>query len=327
MPTRSSYIHLSDIHFCAEPMRHNALMLIKRRPRDLIDTGRKHGIVFLSVAKPASYVRDIVSGVAQFCLERTHVADGIFITGDLATTGMMSDIRVAVAFVKEQAKSGFVTENLFPTLSPSRLPIFIVPGNHDKYRDNNASPNCKNFELNFDSYMRNCKSGVGHWIRRKKDRILGFISADFCLQDRRDALDKAVGSYGQGRVYEHVLHELKDRTFALRGKYNGIHLIWLIHFAPFDCGYRLRLIDFDGIIQSAISLGVVATLCGHTHKASKQQIDNHVVYCSGAAGCVDSEYDSRVHVIHIDVGEHCQISRESYIWDSGKHEFVFHGVD
>jgi predicted phosphodiesterase len=106
-------------------------------------------------------------------------------------------------------------------------------------------------------------------------------------------------------------------------------LFWIIHFAPFDCGYDLQLIDFEMITRSALSLGVAATLCGHTHKASKHEIDNHVVYCSGSAGCVDSEEDSRVHVMHIDVDEdqQCKITRESYIWDGNRHEFVFQGVD
>jgi hypothetical protein len=168
MSTRSSYIHLSDMHFCIQPMRQNAFTLFKRRPRNFIDTGRRFGLGFLSLAKPASYVPDIVSGVAQFCFERAFVVDGILLTGDLATTGMMIDIGVASSFIKEPAQSGFVTEKLFPTLKASNLPIFIVPGNHDKYLDNRGAPNCKNFELTFEVYMRNYLSGVGHWVRRKK---------------------------------------------------------------------------------------------------------------------------------------------------------------
>jgi hypothetical protein len=160
----------------------------------------------------------------------------------------------------------------------------------------------------------------------KKNSIFGFISADFCLVDRRDA-QWVGGAYGQGRVYQPVLDELKNRTFALRSKYEGINLIWIIHFAPFECGPWLQLIDFDMIMRSAVSLGVLATLCGHTHTASKHQFDNHVVYCSGSAGCVDSEDDSRIHVIHIDVDEDCQLSRDSYKWDDSKHEFVFYGID
>jgi hypothetical protein len=126
--------------------------------------------------------------VAQFCFERAFVVDGILLTGDLATTGMMIDIGVASSFIKEPAQSGFVTEKLFPTLKASNLPIFIVPGNHDKYLDNRGAPNCKNFALTFEVYMRNYLSGVGHWVRRKKSSVLGFISADFCLQRREDAL-------------------------------------------------------------------------------------------------------------------------------------------
>jgi hypothetical protein len=327
--TRFSYIHLSDAHFCAEPVRNNALALIKRRPRDLIDTGwaqaQKHG--FLSFAKPASYIPEIISGVAQFCFERSGVSDGIVVTGDLATTGMMSDINVAKAFIGEPPSYGFVTASRFPTLNSSNLPIYVLPGNHDKFINISGSPNCPHFELNFLDHMQNFGLGVGHWVRRKQGHALGFVYADLCLQSRMDALDKVVGAYGQGRVYEEVLKELRNRTFMLREKYSGIHFVWLLHFAPFDCGYRLQLIDWETIVESALALGVIATLCGHTHKAAKHIMDKHVVYCSGSAGCADSEDDSRVHMIHLDIGEKCQISRESYIWSGSKHEFVLHDTD
>jgi hypothetical protein len=327
MSTRWRYIHISDPHFCVEPVRYNALTLIRRRPRAFIDTGRPRGPGLLSLAKPASYVPDIISGVAQFCFDRRHVSDGILITGDLATTGLATDIRVANAFISEPARSGYVTERQSPTLHPSNLPILIIPGNHDKYIDNQGTPNGRTFELTFPQYLRNCWDGVGHWVRKKNDTTIGLISADFCLLERGDALDKVAGVYGQGRVYEHILDELKRRTLNLRARYRGIYLIWIIHFAPFDCGYGLQLIDFDEIISSARLLNIVATLCGHTHRAAKHQIDNHIIYCAGSAGCVDSEDDSRVHVIQIDIDKECRISRESYWWDAGQHEFTFIRID
>jgi predicted phosphodiesterase len=327
--TRFRYIHLSDVHLCLEPGRHNAVTLLQRQPRGRIDTGwaQTRNIGFFSLAKPASYVPEIVSGVAQFCFQRAAVSDGILVTGDVATTGMMSDINVAYSFVADRASGGYVTSARSPTLNTSNTPIYVLPGNHDKFVDVSGTPNCQHFELKFGAYMRNFSSGVGHWIRRKQDCLLGFIYADFCLLSRTDAIDKAIGAYGQGRVYQHILDELRKRTLLLRNRYGEIRLVWVIHFAPFDCGYGLQLIDFATIIQAALALGVVATLCGHTHKASKLVIDKHVVYCSGSAGCVDSEVDSRVHVIHFDIDKECQVSRETYRWDGGHQEFRFHNYD
>jgi predicted phosphodiesterase len=326
--TRFSYIHLSDPHFCSVPVRQNVLTLMRRRPRAVIDTSLarvRHD--FFCFAKPASYVPDIVSGVAQFCLERAAVVDGIIVTGDIATTGFLSDLNVGYAFLTEPAADSFLTERGLPTLGASKLPIYVLPGNHDKFWDYAGSPNCKNFELKFDGKMPHFDGGVGHWVAGKQERFLGFVYGDFCLLDRSDAQDKIVGVFGQGRVYEHILGELKSRTLSLRARYKGIHLVWVIHFAPFDCGLSLELIDWRDVEQAAVALGLVATLCGHTHKASKWVRDRHVIYCGGSAGCVDSEDDSRVHVVHFNVDESCVVSRESYKWDSNKQEFALYDVD
>ena len=121
------------------------------------------------------------------------------------------------------------------------------------------------------------------------------------------------------RVYQHVLDELERRSFELRNRYDTIHLIWLIHFAPFSCGYRLQLIDWGDIIAAASRLRVAATLCGHTHKAAKFVVDKHTIYCSGSAGCVDSESDSRVHVVHFEIDEECRVSRDNFIYKPAKH--------
>src|SRR5215467_2374046 len=132
---RFSYIHLSDFHFCIEPKRNNALTLMKRRPRVMIDTfvNQIEDTSFSSFAKPASYNPDILSGVAQFCYERAKITDGIIVTGDLATTGMMSDIGVAYAFIADPAANGFMSGLFSPTLNHPGVRIHVLPGNHDKY--------------------------------------------------------------------------------------------------------------------------------------------------------------------------------------------------
>jgi hypothetical protein len=328
---RFSYIHLSDPHFCLEPTRQNALTLFARNPRHSIDTTWKQvsNLGFLSLAKPASFVPEIVSGVAQFCFERQSVIDGIICTGDLATTGLMSDLDVAHSFLANTAADGFVSENGSPTINFPGVRIYVLPGNHDKFVSAKGTPNCKNFELKFENYMdrRHYRSGVGHWLRRKGGQTVGIISADFTLESRGDARDKAVGVYGQGRVYQHVLDELKARTLTLRRQHKDVYLLWAIHFAPFDCGYNLELIDWREIIGAASNLRVLATLCGHTHMASKFEIERHKVYCSGSAGCVDSERNSRVHMIHVDIDGDCHISRDNYLWHSNNHEFSYYDTD
>jgi hypothetical protein len=102
---RFTYIQLSDVHFCTQPGRHNLISLMARRPRDYIDTCLRQAgeLGFESLAKPVSFSPKIVSGVAQFCYQRSQQndVDGILFTGDLATTGMMTDIGVARRFISE----------------------------------------------------------------------------------------------------------------------------------------------------------------------------------------------------------------------------------
>ena len=326
---RFNYIHLSDTHLCVQPNRRSAQQLIRRNVRYALDTAwqQSHTLGFLSVIRPASYLPEIAAGAAQFCFERFQILDGIILTGDLATTGIITDINAAHSFVTAPATAGFYAGLRTPTLGFMGADIYVVPGNHDKFSDSKGTPNCKNFELTFEANMPNLNSGVGHWVVQKQSKHLGFVYADFCLQSRLDAEDKVVGAFGQGRVYEDVYSELTKRTLQLRGSFRNIPIVWIIHFAPFDCGYGLKLNEFDKLVQGALRLKVAATLCGHTHKASKTTYDDHVIYCGGSAGCVDSENDSRIHVIQFDVDEQCRISRDNYIWDRGLHEFIHHSAD
>jgi predicted phosphodiesterase len=270
----------------------------------------------LSLAKPASFVPAIVSGVAQFCFERLRVVDGIIISGDLATTGTGVDLSVARAFVDESSAGGFTTEGALPTLQASRRPIYVMAGNHDRYANNFATTNSRTFDLAFQDYLRNYNGFVGHWVRKKREQHFGFVFADFTLRTRMDGNGK-LGAFGQGRVYDDILDELRSRTFRLRADYPEIVLNWMVHFAPYDCGSSLELIDWDKIVDAATAAGVVSTICGHTHSQRKIQAPGHVIYCAGSSGCADSEHNSTVHILRYSV-EAGQVSarRENFKWNS-----------
>lgn len=277
---------------------------------------------FMSYAKPASYSPQITSATAQFCYTHSNVVDGIIITGDLATSGHPNDIAEARDFVCADASDGFLSARRKPTLASSSLPVWVIPGNHDKYADDFATPKCRNFELTFRAYMPNFARGVGHKVRRKGDSLLGIVYADFCLRVRSDAQDRVVAPYGQGKVYTDTLQELENRTRNLRTKYSGIVIVWSIHFAPYDCGYTLALLDWNLISQSAIKNGIILTLCGHTHIASKFQSAGNTVYCAGSSGAIDRENASEVHIVSIDVGKTLNVRRKNFKWDRSAGEFT-----
>jgi 3',5'-cyclic AMP phosphodiesterase CpdA len=326
---RFSYIIVSDTHLCAQHGRRNALTLIKRGVRYNIDTilNQNRELGLLSLLKPASYVPPIISGVAQFCFARSAVTDAIVITGDVATSGVDADLNVARNFVTAQAAVGYVSDTRFPTLNASGLPVYVMPGNHDRYADNVGTPNCRNFDALLSAYMPNFVSDIGYWIDQKENVQVAFVYADFTLQARIDALDNFFGIYGQGRVYQDVLESLNDKTRQLQTENKVSCVVWVMHFAPFECGYGLRLINFNDVLSSATELGVKAILCGHTHDASRAVQSGHTVYCSGSAGCIDRENDARIHVLNIDIGTECLISRENHVWHAGQHEFLFESND
>jgi hypothetical protein len=66
---------------------------------------------------------------------------------------------------------------------------------------------------------------------------------------------------------------------------------------------------------------------GHLERCRRAPDDSRKACCSGSAGCVDSEHDSRIHIIQIDIDDNCRISRDTYKWDPSEHEFVFHSSD
>lgn len=305
-------------------------MLINRELRNKLDTTWQQGLQlgFDSFFKPASYVASIVSGVAQFCLAQRDVIDGIIITGDIATTGISDDLNVARDFVAAEATAGgFVSVTRFPTLNTSEVPIYAFPGNHDRYENDFGSTNSRIFDTLFKPYMPNFASSVGYWIDEKKGRRVAFVYADFSLQTRFDALDKLVAVYGQGRVYSDILELLKNKTRQIQADGITACVVWAIHFAPFDCGYGLRLIDYDDLVRSAEELGVKAVLCGHTHDASVTMLKGCKIYCGGSAGCIDREHDARIHVINVDADESCSIQRENYLWSASQTAFIFTGTD
>lgn len=324
MSVRFSYIHITDLHLCIKPLRINVPFLIQRNVRSRLDTMREQvgRLGLLSLAQPASYIPDIVAGVAQFCTQWKDAADGIIISGDVSTTGIGRDIAAAKSFVDDPARSGYVNDARLPTLNASHLPIYLMPGNHDRYLNNTAAPNSKTFDLAFGEYLRNFRDFVGFWVAEKAGTQIGFVYADFSLRSRSDAeYLSPYFAYGQGRVYEDVLEELRNTTIMLRRDHGNIPIIWITHFAPFHFTTALKFIDYEKITAAATSLGIVGTLCGHTHQSAKHQIDSHVIYCGGSAGCADCANDSRVQIINIDVGNTTKISRESYKWSTTDHEF------
>ncbi|MGJ5195189.1 metallophosphoesterase [Bradyrhizobium sp. HKCCYLRH1030] len=324
--TLFSYIHLSDLHLCQQPLRKNAVSLWGRRWNEVIDTigEQRKQWGFSSFFLPASFDPEIAKGVAQFCADWRDGVDGIIITGDLATTGLAIDIGVAEQFVKEPAAFAHLTQSRTPTIASLGLPIHLFAGNHDRYVNNGAKPFSNYFDFIFKDYMDLKTSCVGSWTVEKNDRHLAFVHADFSLSMRLGAsFPRRAMAYGQGRVYVDVLDELRAETLRLRSDVDGVQIVWLIHFAPYECGSSLQLHDHQRLIDASRALGIKVILCGHTHEALVKTVASQTIYCAGSSCCVDNAGGCMVHVVDFDLDEAIDVTRSTYVWNENQDEFVF----
>jgi Calcineurin-like phosphoesterase len=321
------YIQLSDLHLCVEDSRHNILSLHQRNLRAFLDTASPAGRQRLdrgwrSLFKPASYVPNIVNGAARFCYDRRKMIDGVIVTGDLATTGRLIDLQTAETFIAAKASVGPHIDPKRATISGVEKPIHLLPGNHDKYINDVGSPNSPNFQLKFLNYMENLDpvDGVGYWIKQKNGKHLAFVYSDYTLQSRQDASNPAK-AFGQGKVYPNVLGATEVLTRAISSHFPDVSIVWIIHFAPFDCGNNLELLDWAHILKAAERLGVICTLCGHTHDKMRVSSGLHTIYCAGSSGCIDREFESRLHMFEFEFGRYIKITRRNYLWSSTDQEF------
>ena len=291
----------------------------------MIDTmyeqGRDLGIS--SFFLPSSYDPDIAKGVAQFCYEWRDAVDGIIITGDLAATGMSIDVAVANKFVTSPAVSGYVADSRFPTLQAAGLPIHLFAGNHDRFVNERGRPFSNHFDFVFEHLMDKRSDFIGSWVSEKQGRSLAFLYADFTLRTRAEAEFPApIMAFGQGRIYDDVLADLRMETLRLRRENGNISVVWMVHFAPYECGSSLRLIDHQKLLDAAKALGVFATVCGHTHESLVKKLDTQVIYCGGSACCVEAVGGCKVHVLNFSIDDVPSVNRSTFAWSEDDSEFI-----
>ncbi len=277
-----------------------------------------------SIVRPASFIPEIASGVARFCYWLNRKFDGIIVSGDLATTGRGVDLAVAKTFITTPPTFGPYVRYNEPTIcgtTPAKN-IHLIPGNHDRYRDDFATPGSQTFGLMFEvPHMRKRDGDIGYWVKIKNNRKLAFVYADFALRRVNHVSDTLKGPYGQGIAYSDILKNLKAKTQELQAE--GVPVIWVIHFAPYECDPDLQLANFKTVTDAAVSLGVLCTLCGHTHLQRHVVIDGHPVFCAGSACCVDSKTNCRLHLITIKIDDAGpRVSRRNFRWSWDRDAFV-----
>ncbi len=132
--------------------------------------------------------------------------------------------------------------------------------------------------------------------------MLGCVYGDFCLRSVADAGNPG-WYHGRGKAYPDTLKKMVADTQSLQSTYHGIVVIWLIHFAPFQCKTSLQLLDWQNVIREAERL-----------------------YCSGSAGSVEPVGESRVHVLEIEV-KNSSVQRHNFAYKAPHQAFRYVSSD
>jgi 3',5'-cyclic AMP phosphodiesterase CpdA len=318
-------LHLSDLHFSFEPRRLDALSRIRQGFKEAqvlrVLFRLRHNGLF------SSHDRDLARAIAEFAYLNRSLLDGIIITGDLATTGLGEDLNVALSFLNSPPAAGVTSAQGTPTLAASRLSVFLLPGNHDRYATELGGSGGTDFDDLFTEYWES-GSRVQAVIIESDAEKLGVIAADFTLTQASHADVPYVRHLGQGRVYPEVLQILEQTTDELRNEYPGIGIVWAVHFPPNAPGQSdwLGLINSRRLVALAKRQGVNHILAGHIHTdltylaSTKPTLS---IYCAHSGCSVSSDGGNGFQILEIEVlGPRVSIRERAYYWDDSIDEFV-----
>ncbi|MBF0137382.1 MAG: metallophosphoesterase [Magnetococcus sp. DMHC-1] len=203
--------------------------------------------------------------------KRERVASAILITGDLAATGLESDMQAARRYI---TGAGPVAEGYrtWPGLTTHGVPLLFMPGNHDRYQ-RLFMPGSTEFENQFGN---DWSFGQGIWKMGGKMRYallegvkerLAFLACDLTLDPNDEDLLLADWP-GKGKVYPDSLQSMRDFTELVRDHFSPSVILWVTHFPPFFANLddNLRLLDAEFLVQAAEDLAIDVVFSGHTHE-------------------------------------------------------------
>jgi DNA repair exonuclease SbcCD nuclease subunit len=319
---------LADPHLCIQARRRNFLSLCARKPWRFIDASRRDdatGNHAFSPFKPTSYDDRPLLAAADRIAELSRSLNLLVLLGDLATTGKDDDLFVAEQVFLDQKEVRHLTAAIEPRFGGLGVRVHVVPGNHDRYKDDVATPGGKNFDRVFQSvYQPNsgvCLEGI-----TVDDVSVALISADFCYAE--DSSIDLVRRYGWGTVDQTVLSELDFRTRLWQRKNPGKPVIWALHFSPGEgVSITVRLEKRELVLDLAVRLGVKHIFCGHTH-FRKREVGTHPhIYCSGSVSSVDSRDNHFLHICEVtksDDGHNLEVF--DFRFDEEKDRFLYDPV-
>jgi DNA repair exonuclease SbcCD nuclease subunit len=290
-------LHVSDLHISKYPF---LKQFNRRSPGNFYDAVR-HGTY------AASHGTDKLRALVNLVYRLREELRAVLITGDIATTGLDYDLLLALAFVEGTPDAhDSRTSDSFPTISGAGIPVFLLPGNHDRYK----------------SFLKRLGYAAGgrlfhhlfhrHWdddVRVcpivNSDLAVGIVAADLSLRSWRDAEgpNYLVNQYSQGKVYPDILEKCVRETAAFREQHReipNVFVIWAVHFPaiPGQEETYMKLQDRGDLIATADRNRVSLLLSGHTHDPFEFKSPRHAFRALGTGSATQSDSPE---------GNYCQV--------------------
>ena len=266
--------------------------------------------------------------------------DAVLLTGDIATTGDIDDLNKALDFIEAtpDPRLPSLTTEKAPTLGGLDIPVWLLPGNHDRYKVGPRytmsgliyAPGGEEFDAVFEEYWQgpvmsfsSSKYGLNYYEPIIRDRLaVVVVGVDFNLL-ATDNCDRPYGWLAQGKVYDDILNKLGDVTMdrvrecQTQGS-THVCVIWAMHFPPKypKISPYLKLIESELLILRANRCGIKAILAGHTHdpvryRRPEMKFD---VFCAGTASQAFAPGGNHCRVLEVtsDHSGNISIASEDY---------------
>lgn len=314
-------LHASDLHIASQPNITS--------PADRFTPGTvKDAAIKRMLA--SSYDPSVLLSFGQFVYKQVQrgLLDAIILTGDISTSGSQEDLQKAADFVYEPADFGFgwQTETGDARLGDVGVPIWILPGNHDRY-DTSLIGYVPGGEL-FDEMFSASWNGpvMSYGPIPKGNLTVSVIGVDFNLRRTKDC-DRMLGWLAQGKVYDEILNRLEVTTKALPPDARGC-VIWAMHFPPAypRVSSYLELLESDLLVLRANECNIRAILAGHTHDAVKYRRSNMKfdVFCAGTVSQDFSPEGNHFRIIEINLDDtgNLTLSSEEYRFRKDPHATI-----
>jgi predicted phosphodiesterase len=319
-------IHVSDLHCGAESDAANILSAIDSWKSNQSGVQELSRSIMRGMFQ-TTYHLEIAKKAARFIVLHSGNASLIIASGDLATSGQSEDLGIAHDFFEGTPRSDqmfFVTSRNTATIARANLPVLLIPGNHDRFKDAWGSPGGTKFDQIFQSHWPN--DPVARITRRvlrdpSTGSKLGFIGADLCLWTDADARPPFwKNRFGQGKAHEEVISAMKTETQALRASYPEAGVAWVIHFPPCATDGEsplLELLDRAAVLDAARTERIRLILAGHIHAPALVQDGDISVFCAGSAAAYLCPQGYWIHRLEIEVTDSVAslANRENFEWN------------